>query len=364
MHPDDPRTVELHERIRRGLGEPPTDLDVPSRSGHVVAVEDDRTGVDVDTLQRAFLDNLYYVQGSTGWNASRHDFYMALAHTLRDRLMHRWIRSIDTLVASQAKVVCYLSAEFLMGRQLENCLHNLDLWQSVHRALTGLGLKLHDIVEAEPEPGLGNGGLGRLGACFLDSLATLDIPAFGYGIRYEFGVFEQRFENGWQIERPDKWLRLGNPWEIERPYCSFQVKFGGRTVPGLDEHGRFTVNWIPAETVIGTAYDTLVPGYGTNLINTLRLWSASSSNDFDFEVFEAGDYTRAVAAKTASENISKVLYPNDNTEHGRELRLKQQYFFVSCSLQDILRMQHLAHGSLDALDERCAIQLNDTHPSI
>lgn len=251
-----------------------------------------------------------------------------------------------------------------MGRQLKNNLISAGLWESAREALQESGLDIHDLLEQEPDPGLGNGGLGRLAACFLDSLATLEVPAVGYGIRYEFGIFQQAIRDGWQVERPDKWLRLGNPWEIERPERTYEVKFGGRTESYVDEDGRSRVRWIPERTVLGTPYDTLVPGYDTNTVNTLRLWSAGASRDFDFEVFNAGDYTRAVAEKTFSENISKVLYPNDNTLQGKELRLQQQYFFVSCSLQDILSTFLRRGKDINALHESAAVQLNDTHPAV
>lgn len=328
-----------------------------------IQIEDDRTGISIETLKRAIYDNLYYIQGKNKSLATPHDYYMALAYTVRDRLIHRWLRTIETYLQQDAKLVFYLSAEFLMGRQLGHNLVNVGLWERAYQALQELELDLYALMEQEAEPGLGNGGLGRLAACFLDSLATLDIPAMGYGIRYEFGIFDQEIQDGWQVERPDRWLHLGNPWEIPRPENMVEVKLGGYTETYTDLQGRYQVRWISDRTVLGTPYDTLVPGYNTN-VNTLRLWSARASQDFDFQVFNAGDYNRAVAQKTFSENISKVLYPNDNTPQGRELRLEQQYFFVSCSLQDIIRMYSWNHDTLDRLHEKVAIQLNDTHPSI
>ncbi|UCF38408.1 MAG: glycogen/starch/alpha-glucan phosphorylase [Acidobacteriota bacterium] len=357
--------VKFRENYRERLRRTTQTLDgFQGRQLPEVVVEDDRTGMDVETFKRAFLDNLHYLQGVADWNASLYDCYMALSYTMRDRLMYRWIKSVETTLRTRAKKVYYLSAEFLMGRQLEKNLLNSGCWMRVHEALTDLGLQLHELMEVEPEPGLGNGGLGRLAACFLDSLATMDIPARGYGIRYEFGIFEQRIEDGWQVERPDKWLRLGNPWEMHRPQEAVEVGFEGHTEHYIDNEGRERTRWFPDRTVIGSPYDTLVPGFNTNTVNALRLWSASSSRDFDFQVFDDGDYTRAVSEKTFSENISKVLYPNDNTPQGKELRLRQQYFFVACSLMDIIRTHLLTHETLDELHLQSAIQLNDTHPSI
>ncbi|MBE9014768.1 glycogen/starch/alpha-glucan phosphorylase [Chroococcidiopsidales cyanobacterium LEGE 13417] len=335
------------------------------RTDHVeVQVEDDRTGMSVETLKRAFADNLYYLIAKDEYWANLQNYYTALAYTVRDRLLHRWIKTTQTYFAQDVKAVFYLSAEFLMGRQLGNNLINVGLYEQARQAVKESGLDLYDLREQEEEPGLGNGGLGRLAACFLDSLATLEIPAVGYGIRYEFGIFDQFIQDGWQVERPDNWLRFGNPWEIPRPDYQVEVKFGGRTEAYRDRHGRYHVRWIPERTVFGTPYDTPVPGYGNNTVNTLRLWSARASLEFNFQVFNAGDYTHAVADKIFSENISKVLYPNDNTPQGRELRLEQQYFFVSCSLQDIIVFYQQNHENFDCFHEKVAIQLNDTHPSI
>lgn len=329
-----------------------------------IVVEDDRTGMSVETLKSAFLDNLAYLQGADLSFATRHDLYMALSYTVRDRLIHRWIKTIKTYQAQDVKQVFYLSAEFLMGRQLQNNLLNTSLWKPSKEALKEIGIELRDLLGEEAEPGLGNGGLGRLAACFLDSMATLQIPAHGYGIRYEFGIFQQAIQNGWQVERPDEWLTLGNPWEIHRPEHSVEVEFGGHTEQYIAENGEARTKWVPLRTVIGAPYDTMVPGYSTCTVNTLRLWRARASKEFDFHVFNAGDYTRAVEEKTFSENISKVLYPNDHTPQGRELRLRQQYFFVSCSIQDIIRIYLRNHNNLDNFHLKTAIQLNDTHPSI
>jgi starch phosphorylase len=252
----------------------------------------------------------------------------------------------------------------LMGRHLGNSLINLDIYDNVKQAMTESGLNLEEILEMEPDPGLGNGGLGRLAACFLDSLATLEIPAMGYGIRYEFGIFHQSIQDGWQVEIPDKWLRGGNPWEIVRDNETVEVKYGGHTEVYHDDKGRPHVRWIPSQTVLGIPYDTPIPGYGTNTVNTLRLWKAEAGEDFNFQAFNSGDYDGAVASKMRSETISKVLYPNDNTPQGRQLRLEQQFFFVSCSLQDLIRRHLSRNPSLDNLADKAAIQLNDTHPAV
>ncbi|HEY9665049.1 MAG TPA: glycogen/starch/alpha-glucan phosphorylase [Allocoleopsis sp.] len=329
-----------------------------------IHVEDDRTGMTIDALKRAIADNLYYIQGKDENFATLYDYYMALAYTVRDRLVHRRIKTAQTYFDRDVKIVCYLSAEFLIGRLLVNNLINLGLFNQMKQALKEAGLNLEDLIEREEEPGLGNGGLGRLAACFLDSMATLEIPAMGYGIRYEFGIFDQEIRDGWQVEHPDNWLRFINPWELARPDYMVEVKFGGHTESYTDADGEYRVRWIPRVTVCGTPYDTPVPGYGCNTVNTLRLWSARAGQDFDFHVFNAGDYTQAVAAKTYSENISKVLYPNDQTPQGKELRLQQQYFFVSCSLQDIIRLYLRKHDSFDEFPDKVTIQLNDTHPAV
>src|ERR671933_214731 len=342
----------------------PVKTDIQPTEDVQVQVEDDRTGMTVETLRRAFADNLYYVQGKNEILATPHDYYMALAYTIRDRLLHRWINTASTYISKDVKSVYYLSAEFLMGRQLENNLLNLGLYERVRQAIQDSGLNLDDLMMLEAEPGLGNVGLGRLAACFLDSLATLEIPAVGYGIRYEFGIFDQRIKDGAQVEYPDKWLRFGNPWELRRPELTVEVNFGGHTEAYHDEKGEYRVRWIPQRKVLGTPYDTPVPGYNNNTVNALRLWRAGASEEFDFQVFDSGDYVGSVTTKIFSENISKVLYPNDNTSQGKQLRLEQQYFFVSCSLQDIINTYRRNHQNFDQFHEKVAIQLNDTHPSI
>ncbi len=329
-----------------------------------IPVENDRIGMSVETLRRALADNLYYIQGKDEHFATPHDYYMALAHTVRDRLLHRRIKTAQTYYEKDAKAVYYLSAEFLIGRLLGNNLINMGLYEQVRKALKESGLDLDELLERENEPGLGNGGLGRLAACFLDSMATLEIPAVGYGIRYEFGIFDQLIQDGWQVEGCDDWLHFGNPWEVRRPDYMVEVKFGGHTEAYINQKGHYQVRWMPERTVLGIPYDTPVSGYNTNTVNTLRLWSARASQEFNFEVFNIGDYAHAVADKMFSENISKVLYPNDNTPQGLELRLQQEYFFVSCSLQDIIRLYLRNHDNFDSFPDKAAIQLNDTHPSI
>jgi starch phosphorylase len=334
--------------------------DMPVR----VEVEDDRTGLSVETLKRAIADNLFYIQGKYPNIATANDYYMAVAYTVRDRLLQRWLATTDTYVAQGPKIVSYLSAEFLMGPHLGNNLINLKLYDQVRQAVQELGLDFNAILEQEEEPGLGNGGLGRLAACYLDSLATLEIPAIGYGIRYEFGIFDQDIRDGWQFEITDKWLRFGNPWEVARPEAAVEVKFGGHTETYIDDQGNYRVRWVPGYVVKGIPYDTPILGYQTNTANTLRLWASAAVESFDFSAFNSGDYFGSVESKVVSENLSKVLYPNDDPPQGKQLRLQQQFFFVSCSLQDMLRI-HLRRGEpLDNFHEKFAIQLNDTHPAI
>jgi starch phosphorylase len=291
---------------------------------------------------------------------------MALAYTVRDRMLNRWVKSMDLLTKNrkEARIVSYLSAEFLVGPHLGNNLISLGIYDQVRLAVTQLGLDLDDLLEQEEEPGLGNGGLGRLAACFMDSLSTLQIPAIGYGIRYEFGIFDQAIQDGSQVEITDKWLRFGNPWEIPGPEIAYDVGFGGHTEIYKDDQGHDRVRWIPNHVVKGMAYDTPVPGYQVDMVDILRLWKSEAVESFNFQAFNVGDYYGAVEEKVMSETISKVLYPNDEPEIGKKLRLAQQYFFVSCSLQDMIRI-HLMKGiPLDRFHETFAVQLNDTHPSI
>src|SRR5437899_7751506 len=323
-----------------------------------------RTGLDVPEIKRDLIDNLFYLLGKFPEVATPNDWYIATAFTARDRLLNKWVQSAYQFYEDKARTVCYLSAEFLIGPQLAMNLARLNSEDAFRKALTELGLNLDDIIEHEEEPGLGNGGLGRLAACFMDSLSTLEVPAIGYGIRYEFGIFDQEIRDGWQVEVTDKWLRLGNPWEIPRPEITFDVKLGGHTEHYRDEQGRQRVRWIPARVVKGVAYDTPVTGYRVTTTNLLRLWKAEASESFDFAAFNTGDYFGAVHDKVASETISKVLYPNDDPYAGKQLRLAQQYFFVSCSLQDMIRLQRITKTGVDRFHERFAVQLNDTHPSI
>ena len=325
--------------------------------------EDDNV-LSREAIKRTFLDNLFCVQGKTPALATRHDYYMALAYTVRDRMMHRWISTAETYTSHGSRTVAYLSAEFLIGPQLGNNLVSLGMMEEVRAAMAELGFDLEDLLECEDEPGLGNGGLGRLAACFLDSMATLEIPSLGYGIRYEFGIFDQEIVDGWQMERTDKWLRFGNPWEIPRPEWAVEVRLGGHTEHYEDHEGRLRVRWAPHRIVNGVPYDTPIPGYRVNTANTLRLWRAEAPESFDFAVFNRGDYYGAVNQKVVSENLSKVLYPNDEVIQGKELRLEQQYFFVCCSLQDMVRILRVQRIPLARFHEKFAVQLNDTHPSI
>ncbi|MBE9110359.1 glycogen/starch/alpha-glucan phosphorylase [Nodosilinea sp. LEGE 07298] len=329
-----------------------------------VDIEDDRTGLSVDTLRRALADNLFYIQGKWPKVASRNDFYLALAYTVRDRMMQRWLNSTRTYLKPEVRVVAYLSAEFLLGPHLGRNLLNLGITEPVKQAIAESGLNFDELAAQEEEPGLGNGGLGRLAACYMESLASLQIPAIGYGIRYEFGIFDQDIRDGWQVEITDKWLQYGNPWEIPHPESAVTVGFGGYTEGYTDSDGRYRKRWIPAKQVKGIPHDTPIPGYSVNTINTLRLWKAEAVESFNFQSFNVGDYYGAVNSKVTSENISKVLYPNDEQIEGKQLRLEQQFFFVSCALQDMIRI-HLASGrQLEHFHEKFAAQLNDTHPAV
>ncbi|MGE0710860.1 MAG: glycogen/starch/alpha-glucan phosphorylase [Planctomycetota bacterium] len=328
------------------------------------APEDARTGLSADAIQRGFLQNLFFCRAKFPEVATRNDNYLALALTVRDRLLHRWVHTARSYLERESRTVIYLSAEYLLGPHLGNNLVNLGIEAPVREALAGLGLDLDDLLEQEEEPGLGNGGLGRLAACFMDSMATLAVPAIGYGIRYEFGIFDQELRDGWQVEVTDKWLRYGNPWEIENLEIVHEVHLGGRTRGWTDEEGQYRVEWLPAHTLRGVAYDTPVLGYGVDNANFLRLWKAQAAESFDLATFNTGDHYGAVEEKVVSENVSKVLYPNDEPLAGKELRLAQQYFFVSCSLQDMLRIYRMRRKDLGALAEKFVVQLNDTHPSL
>ncbi len=326
--------------------------------------EKTRYGNSPKEIARDFAEQLKYNQDADVYHTTKEGRYEAIAYAIRDRIIHQWDLSRKTQRKNHSKRVYYLSLEFLMGRAMTNNIINLGIEGPVKEALASLGYKYEDLRDTEPDAGLGNGGLGRLAACFLDSLATLELPAYGYGIRYNYGIFRQKIEGGRQVEMPDNWLKDGNPWELKRPDLSYPVYFGGY-VTELRENGRDVFKWIPAEEVDGVAYDTPIVGYGGKTVNTLRLWSATSPDGFSFEEFNSGDYTEAVRKKINAETLSQVLYPNDTLYMGKELRLKQQYFFVSCSLQDIVR-RFKRNGDYDwaSFPNEAAIQLNDTHPSL
>ncbi len=348
----------------------------PTRKGSTARVEETRelerarhvpnarTATDLETLKRAFADQLQFAQGKDEHTATTLDRYFSVAYAVRDRMMHHWIRTQQAYYRKDAKRIYYLSLEFLMGRALENNLLNLGLYDNMRVALKDLGLELADLLAQEPDAGLGNGGLGRLAACFLDSLATLHYPAYGYGIRYEFGIFDQEIRNGYQVERPEEWLRFGNAWEIARPEYVVPVSLYGRTEHGIDANGRLRVRWVDSRHVLGMPYDVPIAGFRNDTVNTLRLWRARASEELDLADFNAGDYLSAVEDKNLSENISKVLYPNDLTVMGKELRLQQQYFFVACSIHDVVARHLKVHEGFDDFADKVAIQLNDTHPAI
>ena len=317
-----------------------------------------------ESLMQALVDHLYYSLGTTIQSASKRGINTALSLVVRDLLMTRRRQTTDAHYQANPKFVYYLSAEYMLGKQLPQNLLYTDTTELIREVLTANGHNLDELLELDVEPGLGNGGLGRLAACFIDSLATMDIPAVGYGIRYEFGIFKQTFVDGRQVEEPDEWLFHGTPWEFPGPDNMIEVGLYGRTERYTDEQGRKRSRWHPGMHVLGEPYTTLVPGYSTPTVNILRLWRARATNEFDFQLFDAGDYVRAVEVKTYAENISKVLYPNDETPQGKELRLKQQYFFCTCSLRDIIRRFHLRNDTWDAFPDKVAIQLNDTHPVI
>ena len=313
---------------------------------------------------KSFLEHLEYTLGKDKYTASRFDVYNALAYSVRDRLIERWLDTQQAYYNSDQKRVYYISMEFLMGRCLENSLINLGLLDEFKEAMTALGFDFDKIVEMEQDAGLGNGGLGRLAACFLDSMATMSIPAYGYGIRYEYGIFRQKIVDGAQVEVPDNWLRYRNPWEMDRQEHLHPVKFYGRVVTRVDEHGKVIHDWVETEDVMAMAYDTPIPGYGTPTVNTMRLWSAKSTREFDLNFFNEGNYIRSVEKKMLSENISKVLYPADDIPEGKELRLKQEYFLACATVQDVIYRFRKKHTDLKLLPDKVAIQLNDTHPAL
>jgi starch phosphorylase len=327
-------------------------------------MEDSYLENDALSLQKSFANHLEYSQGKNRYIATRHDLCQCMAHSIRDRLMERWNDTMNTYYEENVKRVYYLSLEYLMGRTLGNSLVNLGIMGETGKALEELGYSLEELRELEPDAGLGNGGLGRLAACFLDSMASLGLPADGYGIRYEYGIFEQKFENGFQVEKPDHWLRFGNPWELVRPEFSYPVSFGGYVEKSTDERGRLVCRWVPSDRVAAVAYDTPVPGYHNRTVNTMRLWSAQTLDEFSLKHFNEGDYMSAVQSKIRDENISKVLYPADERQAGKELRLKQEYFFVAATLKDILRRFKIKNTDLRLFSKKVAIQLNDTHPAL
>ncbi len=344
-----------------------TSADAKSGSGGVRAdlSEHSRTGMGAHALQRAITDHLRYSIGRPAAALRPEHYYRALALAVRDRMQDRRVASTQTSLDLGRKVTCYLSAEFLMGPQLGNNLLNLHLEQAAKTALAAMGQDLDEILACEAEPGLGNGGLGRLAACYLDSLATLERPAIGYGIRYEFGIFNQEIRDGWQVEKTDNWLVNGNAWEIAKPDVNYLVKWGGYAEHYTGDNGEDRVRWVPGRLLKGVAYDTPIQGYGVNTCNVLTLWSARAVESFALEAFNTGDYYKAVEDEVTSETVTKVLYPNDEPDAGKRLRLLQQYFFVSCSLQHVLHiMDDLADAGVRELPQRFAMQLNDTHPSI
>ena len=334
----------------------------------------DNLGRDAESLKRGILGHLEYTLAELPKQVdSEWEPYVALALAVRDRMVERWVRTQDTYYRRDAKRVYYLSLEYLMGRTLGNSLINLGMMDECVQALHDLGYRLEDVREAEWDAGLGNGGLGRLAACFLDSLATLGYPSYGYGLRYDYGIFHQRIVNGAQVEVPDGWLRYGNPWEIPRPGDRFRVQFFGRVQSGADGQGRLVKEWVDTHDVLATPYDTPVPGYGTQTVNTLRLWAARAVQEFDLREFNEGDYIGAIEARARSENICRVLYPSDSVDAGQELRLAQEYFFVSATLQDIIRRYKKRYRMFDEpqgfrvfdhFADKVAIQLNDTHPAL
>ncbi len=329
------------------------------------SVEDVRTGMSSAALRQAIEDHLRYTLGRPAQLLEPQHYYHALALAVRDRMQKRWSETTQTYLDLSRKVAVYLSAEYLLGPHLGNNLLNLHLEEQARAALSDLGQDYDEVLACEEEPGLGNGGLGRLAACYLESLATLERPAVGYGIRYEFGIFDQEIRDGWQVERTDNWLASGNPWEIPKPELNYQVGWGGSTDRYTDDAGARRVRWVPERVVKGVYYSTPIQGYGVNTCNTLTLWSAHAVNALALDAFNAGDYYRAVEDQVVSENVTKVLYPNDEPEVGKQLRLLQQYFFVSCSLQDILHLlEDFAGVTAEQLPDRVAVQLNDTHPSI
>ncbi|OQW93964.1 MAG: glycogen phosphorylase [Beggiatoa sp. IS2] len=315
-------------------------------------------------IRQGIENHLNYTVGKDATIATDRDWFNVVAHTLRDRLVERWRKTMSNYYQQDVKRIYYLSLEFLIGRSLKNSMLSMGIYEECLQALAELGLPEQRILELEPDPALGNGGLGRLAACFLDSMATLNLPGYGYGIRYEYGMFYQRLYDGFQVEQPDNWLRYGNPWELCRPEVLYPINFGGHVVEYLDEQGQPRCDWHNTEDVMAMACDIPIPGYNTGTVNNLRLWTAKSSRGFDLQYFNEGNYIKAVEEKDYSENLSRVLYPDDRTLIGRELRFRQEYFFISASIQDIIRRYLNNHNDIRGLPEKVVIQLNDTHPAL
>ncbi|MDP8212940.1 MAG: glycogen/starch/alpha-glucan phosphorylase [Candidatus Zapsychrus exili] len=328
------------------------------------SIGDFHKGFAIEDLKNSFKHNLLYPLAKDKYSSTDYDKYLALAITVRDRIVERWIKTQQTYHKTNVKRAYYLSMEFLIGRLLGNYVYNLGLQDVLPDALSELGHSLEDLREQELDAGLGNGGLGRLAACFLDSMATLEIPAHGYGIRYDYGIFKQKIVNGYQIELPDEWLRLGCPWEFPRPEYTVTINFYGKIDKKKDKYNKTRSTWLDTEKVLAVPYDVPIPGYKNDVVNTLRLWSARSTEEFDLEYFNHGDYEQAVYQKIFSENISKVLYPNDSQNAGRELRLKQEYFFTAASIADIIRRFRADNLDFADLPKKAVMQLNDTHPSL
>ena len=350
------------DRMQEQQGATPRQREAEQQQADTMPNEN-RAGTSAEEIAVSFRNHMTHTVGRPLESSTTLDQYHALATVVRDRLMDQWLQTIESYRQRDVRVVGYLSAEYLLGPHLENDLLNLDLTTQTCEALKSLGLDLPTIAAEEPEPGLGNGGLGRLAACFLDSLSTLDVPVIGYGLRYEFGIFRQEIVDGWQVEKSDKWLQYGNPWEIAAS-TSYNVGFFGHTETSTDDSGAMRHHWVPGQLVKGIAYDTPIPGYRTRTVNRLRLWKAEAEDSFDLSIFNRGDYMGAVREKMESETISKVLYPPDENIAGKRLRLMQQFFFTSCSLQDMVFLHLYLGKSLNEFDGKWSIQLNDTHPSI
>jgi len=323
-----------------------------------------RKRMDTSAIYLSFMNHLHYTRAKDEFSATDFDRYLALAYTVKDRIVERWSKTQQTYYNEDVKRVYWLSLEFLLGKALLNNILNLKIIDEVKYIVKKTGCDFSKLIELEPDAGLGNGGLGRLSACFLDSMATMELPGYGYGLRYEFGIFRQVIRDGFQVEEPEEWLKYTYPWEVERPEYTQTVEFGGEVITETDEFGRPRFRWINTQKILAVPFDIPIIGYGTNTVNTLRLWSAKASNQFDLHIFQHGDYIKAVEDKNISENISKVLYPNDNIYEGKELRFKQEYFFVSATLQDIIRRYLKTFETFDKFPEKVAIHLNDTHPAL